>query len=151
MNGKGKLDNTNLTSSQSKQLQKALFQYQCKKPNVTSQLQANLFVHNDVYLWAYEIIKFFEIEETFMREQASVRKIESFFANCKKILLKVKFQKMIYHLRNMCGNVLDLPDHVLVKILEYLTFQERFQNHQLSTKMRFCLKQPYLFKSLDNT
>ena len=83
-----------------------------------------------------------------MREQASVRKIESFFANCKKILLKVKFQKMIYHLRNMCGNVLDLPDHVLVKILEYLTFQERFQNHQLSTKMRFCLKQPYLFKSL---
>ena len=68
---------------------------------------------NDPYVWAYEIIKFFQISDIFIKEKANALKIEKFFINCKKILIKEKFQQMIYTLKKMATNVLDLPDVIL--------------------------------------
>jgi hypothetical protein len=53
---------------------------------------------NDPYQWAYEIIKFFEINSLYDREKESIRKIENFFKNCKKVFLKNKIQKMVCQL-----------------------------------------------------
>ena len=46
---------------------------------------------NDPYIWAYEIMKFFQIPDIFIKEKANALKIEKFFINCKKIFLKEKF------------------------------------------------------------
>ena len=45
---------------------------------------------NEPYQWAYEIIDFFDITTIYQKEKESIKKIEAFFGNCKKIFLKDK-------------------------------------------------------------
>ena len=71
---------------------------------------------NDPFVWAHEIISFFKIGEIFDNEKCNAMKIERFMKNCKKVLLKEKFQQMIYKLKDMATNILNLPDVCLILI-----------------------------------
>jgi len=82
---------------------------------------------NDPYCWAYEIINFFEIHTILDIEKKSALRIENFLINCKKTLIKQKFKKIIYKLKNMVTNVIDLPYHILINIFSYFEIKERFK------------------------
>ena len=65
---------------------------------------------NDPYFWAHEVMKFFQIPDIFIQEKQNALKIEKFLMNCKKVLLKDRFKQMIYQLKGMATNLLNLPD-----------------------------------------
>lgn len=72
----------------------------------------------------------------YSQEKESIKKIEKFFSNCRKILIKNKIQKMIYKLKSMKSNIMELPEHILIVVMEYFSFQERFKYHTLNKE--FC-------------
>jgi hypothetical protein len=53
-----------------------------KCPNKT-QAQDGQPLDNDEFIWAYEIMKFFEISNLYQLEKQSALKIEDFFVRCK--------------------------------------------------------------------
>ena len=103
---------------------------------------------NDPNCWAFEIIKFFDIKTLMENEKKSALRIEKFLINCKKILIKNKFQQMIYKLRNMVTNMQDLPSHILVSMFEFFDMKEKFKYSQISKEIRECSKSAYLWKEV---
>jgi hypothetical protein len=69
-------------------------------------------------------------------EKQSAIKIQKFIKNCKKVMLKKKFQVMIYKLMKMKTNICELPNHLLVKVFEYLEKRERLVYQQLNKQMK---------------
>lgn len=55
-------------------------------------------------------MKFFQIPDIFIQEKQNALKIEKFLMNGKKVVLKERFKQMIYQLKGMATNLLNLPD-----------------------------------------
>jgi hypothetical protein len=72
---------------------------QMKFKKTTKQEQNHLLslnpLDNDPFCWAFEIIKFFEIREALHTQKIAALKVTQFFKNCKRILIKHKFKKII--------------------------------------------------------
>lgn len=62
-----------------------------KKVPTFSSLFEQKPLENDEYLWAYEIMQFFQIPQTYDKEKAAAIKIEEFLVRCKQTLLKQRF------------------------------------------------------------
>lgn len=72
---------------------------QLNKFNSSSSTASNNYQFFDEYLWANEILKFFEIQQLYDQEKQAALKIEGFLVRCKKVLVKQKFKKIISKLR----------------------------------------------------
>jgi hypothetical protein len=75
-------------------------------------------------------------------------KIEKFMKNCKKVLIKEKFQQMIYKLRDMATNIMNLPDVCLINIFIYFESKEQFKYNLVCKSFSKNLMVPQLRKEI---
>jgi hypothetical protein len=99
-------------------------------------------------MWAYEIMKFFQIPQIFQREKQSAMKIEDFIKRLKKIRVKDKFNNMVLQMRDMKKNFQDLPQHIIIIMFQFLEENDKLRFMSTSRIFKNCLKSPVLWKKV---
>jgi len=99
-------------------------------------------------MWAYQIAHFFDLQSISEIEKQSALRIERFFKNAKKQIVKEQFTKLTYKLRGFAANVLDLPNYIIIMILQNFTVIEKCRLKLVCTKLRDCANDPHLSKAI---